>query len=255
MTAHYPDLENVPSQLDWLIEKDWDVVCVFDACRYDSFNDIIDNDAFPVQVPDFPTYNWLGETFIESDYDWDDVTYISGHPYSLRIKDQYGGGTLDPHVGEHVMAATNDLAWDETLGTSAPEPLADMVTDYEPPIIVHFLQPHTPFIGDISIGGDKCLNKGDPGHSHPDLDIDMRSDDYEEREDSAIYALANDGHISNTLVREAYEDNLRRVWEATEHLTEEFDDVVFTADHGESLEHGNYGHNVDKPEVRIVPWC
>jgi len=242
------------SQLERLKQRDWDVIAILDACRLDTFCSIIDDRAEAVEVPAYPTYEWLGEVFVKNRF-MDDVTYVSGHPFTMRLPEKYGGGSLDPYVDDHVKAMKSEVAWDEQMGTADPRELTYIAAQQEPPFVVHYLQPHTPFIGDISLGADQCLNKGDTDHDHPHLDFEMADEEFDEREDSALYALADQGFIDHQLIREAYRDNLRAVWEHASQLAEHFDDVVYTADHGESLEPGNYGHSrVDAQSVKTVPW-
>jgi len=241
-------------QLERLKNRDWDVIAILDACRVDAFRHIIDDEADAVEVPAYPTYEWLGEVFVKNRF-MSDVTYVSGHPFTMRLPEKYGGGSLDPYVDTHVKAMTSDMAWDERLGTADPERLTEIALEQETPLVVHYLQPHTPFIGDISLGADQCLNKGETDHTHPNLNFEMADSEFDEREDSALYALADQGFIDHQLIREAYHDNLRAVWEHASQLAKEFDNVVYTADHGESLTSEEYGHSrVDTKCVKLVPW-
>ena len=115
------------------------------------------------------------------------------------------------------------------------------------PILVHYLQPHSPYIGSPPLamsrwGRGTCyLSKRCHDLVHPDR------------------AVA-DGRVSWPEVREAYLGNLRLAWDAVLALAREMEGrrIVVTSDHGELLgEHGGkFGHEANwrEPQLYEVPW-
>lgn len=106
-------------------------------------------------------------------------------------------------------------------------------------IIVHFMQPHTPYIhSDIPQSPNNRIG-GDSG-----IESELRR--------------AEKGQIDQEKVRGDYRENLEFVLEHVLKLADHLSGKTFvTADHGELLgESGIYGHKADSDtkKLRKVPW-
>jgi hypothetical protein len=147
-----------------------------------------------------------------------------------------------PSLREYTTVAPSDFAhvddvyqygFDTDSETVMPQTMTERAVDvgrthHPDRCIVHYMQPHSPYIG----------VEGAPGGILRDL---------------------NHGSLSKQEVFEAYTENLRAVLDSVEILLDNYDAdrVAITADHGEGFgEWGFYSHNVacPHPVVRQVPW-
>jgi len=114
-------------------------------------------------------------------------------------------------------------------------------------IVVHYLQPHSPFIGNVPLGLARW------GRGKGDLHVACHA---LTRPDVAVA----EGVVTWAEVREAYLSNLRLVWDAVRQLVSALPDrrIVVTSDHGEMLgeDGGKFGHEANwmYPELFEVPW-
>jgi hypothetical protein len=237
-----------------ILDGDWDLFIVLDACRYDLMAEVADEYDFEVAARTSyaaSSQDWLQKTFYEgpTSLQWlrvapslfrdpyqnallasaldlrpvDDVAYITGNPQSSML-DGDAFHNLDEPWQED---------WDRNDGFLDPRVLTDRTIDYlrrESPeqTIVHYMQPHEPFRG------------------LPDAD-------------GTVWRQLQEGRITHDEMWEAYLDNLRWVLDEVEILLENVDAerVVVSADHGNSLgEYGFYGHRPYLPLAGMleVPW-
>lgn len=217
-----------------VVEEDWDYLILLDACRYDYFK------AYNNLEGELEKKISRGSTSIEflnrnfTSY-YDDIVYVSANsfvnPYELQ-EPNYSRKPFDSSQHFHEVVP----AYDEGSGiTDTPEYVTKKAfgADKEYPNkrkIIHYMQPHAPFIGDYSPTGDKAK--------------------YEE--------LLDRGFNWNQ-IRKAYRSNLKRVLASVEELVDELEGkIVISADHGELL--GEYGgmndhpHGVYLKELVEVPW-
>ncbi|QKQ98770.1 hypothetical protein GKQ38_04565 [Candidatus Nanohaloarchaea archaeon] len=250
--------ENLDSQLDLINnirEEDEFLLIVLDACRYDVLNDVVE-DYFP-QSKAKPVYNKARNTFEWGKNVWGNglytCKYISGAvPINSKELDFEADGFESLYDGyvpaEHLLNLRDAWAeaWDEDLGIAPPEPITEIALEEgEDRMVVHYFQPHAPYIGEeqelgYTEGKDALPNKGKPA-------------------DKMIWDKVKSGEISDEKLRELYRLNLYRVLKSVEELVEKVnhDNIVITADHGEALgECGIYEHpeNLNHPKVRVVPW-
>jgi hypothetical protein len=206
---------------------DWDNLIILDACRYDVYCDVI-RDSEKRVTKASTSVEYLEETFSEGDFS--DIVYVSANVF---FKDQMMG----KHIGRTGIFKekfdTIDTDWDDEEGTTRPEPVArDALTAEklfpESKKIIHFIQPHRPFI------------------DHP---LEDKGD---------VYQRAKYGDVDKSEVLEAYTHNLRLVNEQVEVLADKLSGkTVVTADHGEMLGENNlYEHlkGSDAKVLREVPW-
>lgn len=243
----YPyDYTKLPRVKQLVADLDWDVLAIFDAARWDAFEKMIGN-AEPVTSPGSNTPTWTSDMWCDDAYDWSDVTYISGNAITTNIRDmEKFEGTIEDHVDTYVEAFSRDDVWDSILGTARPDALTDVVAEYEPPIVVHYMQPHTPFIGNIKFGVSSGLDE---------YDIDELPDEDDVLGNGYDYYLAENGYIDASIVRAAYLANLELVWQHAKQLQNQYEHVIYTADHGEDLGPDNFDHGWKKKnKSRVIPF-
>ena len=285
--GEYPhDYEDVPDVAALLDEMYWYVLCVYDACRWDAFEEVCESSE-PVCSPGSNTPKWTSRVWCNDEYDWSDVTYITGNPHTTAARKgpetgKSWSGRIEEHVGEYVKAYDDDNVWGKQDKTAKPEQLTELALEYEPPIVIHYLQPHEPFVGDI-----RCtFNLPAKGEHREDYinNVDERFADYPtlqwmdlEIELPSIYYLVITGLVDPEYVRLAYLLNLERAWHASRDIRHKFDTVITTADHGERLgadvddipdsaeeddpdewapgqKPQEWGHDEDSSQGRVIPF-
>ena len=134
-------------QTQLIHETDWNVLIILDACRYDSFKDLYKNHLKgtlkKAMSPGSNTPEWLAHTWTDK-YD---LTYVSGNPYVNTQGVPIGRFVARNHFTE-IIDVWN-LGWNEELGTVHPEQMneATLSTNLKPKSIIHYVQPHRPYIG------------------------------------------------------------------------------------------------------------
>lgn len=242
----YPSHEPLPDQHDLIKERGWDVLVVFDAARWDVFSAVVEESVKKVRTPaESSTADWVTKIWTRDDDLWDDVTYISANAmveYTQREDEMVDYDCdVSGSVGTYVKA--HDFIYDGLVGAVRPDELTEHIIDtpYEPPIVVHYMQPHTPFIGALSV---HLI------HSEPIKEWLPESDTA-----SGIYQLADSEMIDNSVLRRAYIENMKIGWNYGKELQEYYDSVVYTADHGEVIGPNNWDHGAaTDPRARVVPW-
>jgi len=244
-----PRIQQLQSDGDYLL-------IVLDACRFDAFWDVFDNDLVgevePVASGGRDTFEYLQVTWPET-YD---VPYVSAavpvNNERIDFDDTGGHHLYNGYQPPDHLARIDDVwkkAWDRSLGACPPEPVLAQALEYRDAdsLVVHYQQPHTPYIGDERELGHAGTEAAVPGQVAP--------------VDKPIWDRIKRGEISDERLEELYWSNVERVRPAVlrtiDELLGEFDSVVVTADHGEALgEHGVYAHprQPQHPKVREVPW-
>ena len=229
----------------YLIESvPWDVLIVLDACRADAFEQACTIVAHRVQSPGCCTGQWL--CAMAQMLRARDVLYYTANPIvdrengtqDLRLRlaslwqRHWGRFGSDAIPSVHPMSVTAVVLEDWHTGTWCG------------PRVVHYLQPHCPYIGEPPLNAGRWYSNNRPlgtpiGH---------------------LREMIASGELSWPTVRQAYLGNLRLAWDAVRNLVAALDGlrIVITADHGNLLgEGGLYGHEPNwkgKPELHTVPW-
>lgn len=232
-------------QGDNIYEDDWDVLLILDACRVDLLQEVSGEYPF---LDVIETRRSVGSTSAE----WMDNTFTAKHQDAVANTIYVTG---NPFSGDHAssedFAAVDEVwrnEWDETAETIRPRPLTDRAiarwrsqADADR-MIVHYMQPHYPFIGSSIAGAGLSLeNWGET--------FDSRN----------VWELLRDGEIEHDALWDAYRENLRTVLNDVELFiqTIDVDIVAITADHGNAVgEYGVYGHpaGICLSALRDVPW-
>jgi hypothetical protein len=227
-----------------VVEADWDNLLILDACRYDVFEAEHD---LPGQLEERLSRGSHTVEFLEANFDGRDLldtVYVTASPQLYRWRE-----TLDVEFHD-VVDVWQEAGWNERHGTVLPE----TTTEYalraaeEHPrkrLVVHYVQPHYPFIDE------------------PDLSTDHLRDDGDGR-DIWAQLLFDDLDVSADRLWDAYRRNLHRALPAVEQLTAELRGrTVVTADHGNMFGERAYpipiqewGHppGLYTRELVAVPW-
>lgn len=222
--------------------REWDVLLVLDACRYDLMLEVADEYDFVEEVERFTSTasssrQWMSKNFVPGyAEEMAGTAHVTGNPFSQRCLDPDDWARLD-EVWRY--------AWDEDLGTIRPRPLTDRAVaawrDLEPErMIVHYMQPHYPFI------------------PRPELHDGMGVAGFGDA-DEPFWALVRRGEVDRETAWDAYRENLRVALDEVAFLRRVIDaeKVVVTADHGNAVgRFGLYGHpdRVPLSVLRTVPW-
>lgn len=131
-----------------IFEKDWDNLIILDACRVDTFEKYcsISGELTTETSRGSATNEWLrgnmqGRTL-------HDTVYVTASPVFYQIED-----SLEASFHEVYDIWSNE-DWHDEYGTVLPELVAEIgeeMADKHPNkrILIHFLQPHLPFIGEF----------------------------------------------------------------------------------------------------------
>jgi len=139
-----------------VFERDWDTLCILDACKYDLFEE---RNTLPGNLEKVVSRSSSTKEFLRANFhgrEFLDTVYVTGSPMLHRLRDR-----IDTQFHD-VINVWQEEGWDETCRTVMPETMADATrkarAEYpNKRLFVHFLQPHYPFIGPI-------------GREHFDLD-------------------------------------------------------------------------------------
>jgi hypothetical protein len=225
-----------------VLDRDWDVLVILDACRYDEFARVASDYEFITALDanvstGSTTYEWGPSVFGRDAAKAGGLGYVTANPYSNQFADADDLAHLD-EVWRY--------AWDSDWGSVPAEVVTDRAiaaerADAADRLIVHYLQPHAPFVDTAAGGGDTSVT-GFQGGEATGLEAAQRGD------------------VSHEAVIEGYRRTLRYVLDSVALLCENLDagTVVVSADHGELLgEWGLYEHPAAlrvEPLIR-VPWA
>ena len=241
-----------PAGRSRVVDREWDTLLLLDACRYDLFEAALGDHPLPGELsmrrsmasgtPGYLAANFAGGTF-------HDVVYVTANPY---VSTELPAGTF-----HEVVPVWRD-GWDDELATVPPETVAEAAREAaaEHPdkrLVVHFNQPHTPFIGEERIEGRGMAN------------LRARAVGEGRATDARTpFERLGAGELDRETVWRAYRSNLDRALPVVGSLLEEFGGLTaVTSDHGNALGERAwpfpirvYGHplGVLVPALIEVPW-
>lgn len=221
-------------------EEDWDNLLLLDACRYDIFDGLHD---LPGTLEHRRTKSSSTVEFLHTYFDGADLTdtvYVTANP---RLQRELSHIDVRLHDIVHVW---REEGWDDEFKTVQPETVYGAAVEAaetypEKRLVVHFLQPHYPFIGPT-------------GRANFDADT------------LAFWHAfhRNEVEVSDDLLWQAYRENLELVLPAVRRLMGTLEGrTVVSADHGQMLGDRafpvpmrEYGHptEVHSEELTKVPW-
>jgi len=226
-----------------IFDEEWDICVLLDACRADELARFCDQYEWLSTVDRYPslascTWNWLPRTMDRSSATTlEDTVYVSANPFTERYcsANQF-----------HELDEVWRYAWNEEAGTVYPRPVTDRAIHHwrntdAPRLLVHYLQPHVPFLTEDS------------------QSLSRTNFDHDETSVLDSWDRVTRGELSRKTTISRYRTTLKRVLDDVDLLLSnvDADRVVVTSDHGEAFgEWGLYGHppNIDLPSLTKVPW-
>jgi len=239
----------------YFMKEDWDNLIILDGCRYDSFEKINHiNGKLEFRFSrGSSTSEFLKENF--SGRKFSDTIYITSNPLvNYFVPDSFF----------KIISVWRE-GWHDEYGTVLPETVVEntLKVDKEFPnkrLIIHFMQPHYPYIGKRS---RENIGYHDGILSHF-LFQDSKDSKKAKHTTQLVWNLLKNGKIDKKTVLEAYEENLQIVLEHTESLIKILTGkTIITADHGNLFGERmlpffikEYGHPraTYKENLIKVPW-
>lgn len=228
-----------------IFREDWDTLVILDACRYDLFTDCWSRPE-PVErriSRGSSTTEFLRGNFANRDLS--DTVYVTANPQLYRFRQSI------PVNLHHIVNVWIEEGWHEEQGTVLPETVAryarQAAADHpQKRLVVHFLQPHYPFI-DSETTFDK-------GHlENPD-----------EKRAFWDHLMSGGLQVDVDTIWDAYEKNLLDALPVVDDLVNQLDGLtVITSDHGNMIGERSFpvpirewGHprGVYTTELVEVPW-
>lgn len=234
-----------------LMDEDWDALILLDGCRYDQFERL---NALPGELESrvslgSTTKEFLRENFVGERH-WDTV-YVTASPMYRTVE-------MDGAFHDVVDVWRTD--WDEDLQTVPPDAMAAAAIEArerfpEKRLLVHFMQPHYPFIGETG----RAIPHS--GYERTRRLVETGSGSWD---NPRIWSLVWSGEVDEDTARRAYDENLELAFPHVERLLDAFDGrTVVTSDHGNllgervaPLDGPRYGHahGLYVDVLRKVPW-
>jgi hypothetical protein len=230
-----------------LMAADWDNLLLLDACRYDVFEEVNNlpgelaaRESRAAHTSEFILGNLHQRELL-------DTVYVTASPMLERSR-----GTKYETTLHATINVWKEDGWDEETNTVLPETMVEYTlrAAEEHPrkrLLVHFIQPHYPFID-----ADMTLDKRtihDPDQSKADI---------------WTILMQNQALIDREELWCAYRDNLKRALPHVEELmTNLVGKTVVTSDHGNMFGERarpvmirEWGHPVGiyTPKLVTVPW-
>lgn len=234
------------------MSQDWDTLILLDSCRYDYFKEVNYIQGTLKKVvsggshsKEFIRYNFMNKQN-------HDTVYITSNPYGIKFKE---------HTNFFTTINLLDK-WDEEFETVLPSDVQtaaiNAASQYpNKRLIIHFMQPHMPHIGEKSKEIRQKLSVGGWSGGIDELE--------EQKTKYSIFDAVSDGEITHYELRESYKQSLKIVLDHVETLVDRIEGKkIISSDHGELLGEKllpflgprKYSHHTDlkTPELRLVPW-
>jgi hypothetical protein len=221
-----------------IIEEDWDNLIILDACRYDIFKQHtrFEGELKKVVSAGYNSWSFQSANFVNRDLS--DTIYITANPFSPRIPEK---------TFFKMISLLED--WNVEVGATLPQAVnskaLEMMVEYpNKRLIIHYMQPHDPHIGD---------------YEH-EFEQEGRDGPNKRKEGITVFEATRTGVINHEELRKSYIANLEYVEAEIESLIKKLPGkTVITADHGENLGDRVFGirfysHRFHTPQCRLVPW-
>jgi len=229
-----------------IFDQDWDILVILDACRYDMFTKESELPGTTRKVHsrgtstiEFLRGNSNGRELL-------DTVYITANPQLHKHRGQIN---TTFYAEKHIW---KDGGWDEEIGTVLPETTTEYALDVanrypNKRIIVHYLQPHQPFINKKTALDTRKIAQAADGAL-----------DFWNQVISQTITLPRDE------LWDAYAQNLNAALPSVRELFESLDGkTVVTADHGELIRERvspfpvlltGHPQGIYVPSLVEVPW-
>lgn len=229
----------------FVMNEDWDNLIILDACRYDTFREVTGSIVDHRISRGSATSEFLIENFSGKKYN--DTVIVTAHPYiDLIVKDSF-----------YEVISVWKYGWNEELNTVLPQTIADEALRAEKRypnkrLIIWFMQPHYPFIGNPELCplGYKSAREYAKGLENQTRNL-------------TPWQRASRGEVGIYEVWAAYKENLKIVVPFAFKLAQNLrGKTVITSDHGNALKNLFFpfikivGHpdRIYIPELIKVPW-
>lgn len=233
-------IPNAEGDITKIQDENWDNLIILDACRHDLFEDVIAQSNYRFSRAS-SSAGFISKNFGSGD--WNDVIYISANPHTNPdvFKNLTGRNIEDVF---HEVFQVFESSWDNENNTVMPEDVADAALTAKKlfpnkKLIIHFMQPHYPFIG-----------SDDAGAGFEDM--------LDQEEGKDVWTKMASGEVKKEDVISDYQKNLEIVWRHVKPMIDEIGGLsIITADHGNFIgEYGIYGHpeGINAEPVRKVPF-
>jgi hypothetical protein len=221
------------------VEEEWDNLIILDACRYDLFESV---SGLPGELHKKQSNASATEEFLLKNFDgesYGDIVYYSANPHLNNIDAKF-----------HDIVRLWETDWDDETGTVLPKNTAGRVLDdlkkyQDKRLIVHFIQPHRPFLGDCAEELEQSALVGDGV---------IR----DKPESEFWWTKLKEGTVDQDTIWEAYRETLDLTIPHVERLMDAFSGrTVVTSDHGNAFgENDVFGHpsNTHHKYLQSIPW-
>lgn len=226
--------------------EDWDNLVILDACRHDVF-EAESTLAGTLEARESKASETVG--FLKANFsgrDLRDTIYVTSNPQLYRFRDE-----IDVNLHD-VINVWQDEGWNDALGTVRPETTTEYAIEAseqypDKRIVVHYIQPHYPFL-QTEVDFDK-------GH----LEIDDPNDP-----NLWYKKMWGELLVSGDTLWQLYVDNLRQTLPHVETLLDSLQGKsVVTSDHGNMfgersfpipIREWGHPHSTFTEELVKVPW-
>lgn len=196
----------------YVLNEPWDYLLILDACRFDHFQEVntITGQLKPVISRGSSTKEWALENF--QGRACEDILYINGNP----VIDT----TLPPDSFFKLVSVWRH-GWSPHYQTVLPYTLAEearkqIKRNPGKRCIIHFIQPHYPFINTEEFDFDTCFGSFK-----------------KEKNGKELWEQVKVGRVDLSRLKAAYNENLKKVLEVVRLLLPRLKGkVVISSDHG-----------------------
>jgi hypothetical protein len=224
-----------------IFAEDWDNLLVLDACRYDMFRD---QHTLPGRLESRISQGSHTSEFLKANVagrDLRDTVYVTASPMYYRNRAELNA---EFHA---VVDVWKEGGWHESHRTVMPETMVSFALDAadrfpDKRLLVHFLQPHYPFVGETGVAN---------------FDLDDLAFEW----DAAFH---DDFEFSDELLWQAFRENLDVALPHVERLMRALPGrTVVSSDHGQMIGERSrpipsveYGHppGTYTKQLTTVPW-
>jgi len=214
-----------------LLDLSWDNLIILDACRFDTFLQVNDIKGLLVKQKSVgtSTWQWFKNTFKEQFYN---IDYFSCNPYISYL---YFGQSRKTKF--KYLYNLWEIKWDINCNTVQPSSVNKFVMkNYSGrKTIIHYMQPHLPFIGDM-----KYVYNGFRYNKEIIEGLKVKKSDN-------VWSKFIKGEITKPQIYGAYKKTLKLVLNEVKELIPVLQGrTVIASDHGNAFgEQGHYAHKQD----------
>ncbi|MDZ7687757.1 MAG: hypothetical protein U5J64_03370 [Halobacteriales archaeon] len=242
------------------MKQDWDNLIILDACRYDIFKQ---HNCLEGELEKKLSRSGATREFIQKNLtsgEFHDTVYVDGNGH---VEKELAGDEFYKIVKTYTNNEHERQGWMPDIVYEKAKESYDQHPDKR--LLVHFMQPHAPFLGEKAEKIRKELEKDGVEfmmvHKVKEGRFESKKEDVEFWD---LFGAYEAGYISREQLHDLYVENLEIVLEYVEKLLDDIDGkTVVTSDHGELLGEFTWAHPVKRTghlgwiyskKLREVPW-